>query len=171
MVERGAMRTRGARVAGLAVLLAVLGACVTERVETRREPTVLTRPPERPSLRVTLTTDRKVYAPEQPVEMTLTLVNTGTVPVTMTVPTSQLYEFTVLRGGREVWRWGHDKMFLPALTDVVLAPGQTGVYRVTWDRRGNDGQPVPKGEYVVRGVWLGGEQYGLKPLELSFILR
>jgi hypothetical protein len=166
--ERGTGTGRGRRAPAAALaglgLAALLAGCVTE---VRREP----RPAERPSLSLTLRSDRAEYAPGAPVELVLELRNRGAIPVSMVTPTSQLYEFVVDREGAEVWRWSAGKAFLPQITEVVLAPGQNGVYRVLWDGRGLDGRPLAPGRYTVTGVWIGGEQFGLVPLRLPLTIR
>lgn len=160
------MRRRHAVPPLLALLLV---ACALETREVSRLPAG--GPADRPSLRLTLSSDRAVYAPGQPVVLTLTLVNLGAGPVSMTTPTSQLYEFAVLQDGRKVWRWSRGKVFPTEITEVLLGPGQTGKYTVSWDRRDQDGRPVAPGAYTAVGVWVGGEQVGLSPLQLPISLR
>ena len=150
----------------LAVLLLLAG-CVTEVTRAPGPP----RPEDRPSVSLTLRSDRTEYAVGQPVELVLELVNRGRAPVSMSAPTGQLYEFTITRDGAPVWRWSDGKLFTAQVTDVVLAPGQTGAYTVVWDGKGPDGRPVTPGRYLVTGVWIGGQQVGLQPLSLPLTIR
>ena len=155
---------RRARPLAAALLLA---GCVTE---VTRAPT----PPgsdAQPAVSLTLRSDRAEYFAGQPVQLVLQMVNRGRVPVTMTAPTSQLYDFAVGRDGTEVWRWSEGKLFLAQVTDVLLGPGQTGLYKVVWDGKGKDGRPLTPGRYVATGIWIGGHQVGLQPLSLPIAVR
>jgi len=125
----------------------------------------------RPGLRLVLTTDRAVYARGEPVELTLAVTNPGPDPVTLTAPSSQLYDFAVLRDGTEVWRWSAGRMFLTVLTDLTVPPGGTRAFTETWDQRDRDGRPVGPCGYVVVGVLIGGEQVGLGPGRVSITIR
>jgi hypothetical protein len=145
----------------------LLAGCVTEVTRDPGGPRV----EERPAVSLTLRSDRAEYASGQPVELALELVNRGRGPLFLTVPTSQLYEFTIARDGQEIWRWSAGKLFLAQVTDVLLGPGQTGLYKVVWDGKDKDGRPVVPGRYVATGVWIGGQQVGLQPLSLPITVR
>lgn len=123
------------------------------------------------ALRLELRSDRAVYTRGQPVELTLAVTNTGRVAVTVTAPTGQRYDFAVLRGEREVWRWSADKLFPAAITETVLAPGERRAFTETWDPRDGSGQPVPAGDYVAVGTLIGGERLGLGPARLPIAIR
>ena len=166
MTGTGPAARRGTAV-GLLLGATLLGACVTEE---RREP-IAARPAELAAVSLTLRSDRSEYASGQPVALVLEMINRGAVPVSMATPTSQLYDFTVVREGTEVWRWSEGKLFTAQITEVVLGPGQTGQYKAVWDGKGKDGRPAPPGRYTVTGVWIGSHQLGLQPLSLPFTMR
>ena len=159
---------RGPHLALLGGLLA-LSACVTETVEQRREPAAATA--ARPALSLTLQSDRAAYYLGQTVQLELLLTNNSAIPVSMALPTGQLYDFRVLRDEREIWRWSAGRAFVQAITEVLLDPGQRGRYRVDWDQRDQQGRSVLAGLYEVEAIWLGGEQYGLLPIRLPIEIR
>jgi hypothetical protein len=129
------------------------------------------RPPGRPTesataafagegptaLRLELRTDRAVYAVGEPVELTLAATNPGLGAIAVLSPSSQLYDFTVLKEGAEVWRWSAGRMFLAVLTPLTIPPGRTRAFTETWDQRDRNGRPVPPGEYVAVGILIGGK--------------
>lgn len=162
----GWARSSGRRACPLAAAL-LLASCVTEVSRDPGGPRV----EDRPAVSLTLRSDRAEYASGQPVELALELVNRGRGPVSMTVPTSQLYEFAIARDGREIWRWSEGKLFAAQVTEVLLGPGQTGLYKAVWDGKARDGRFVSPGRYVVTGVWIGGQQVGLQPLNLPITVR
>lgn len=77
----------------------------------------------------------------------LQVTNTSRTPAELTFPSSQEFDFSVERGGRNVWTWSGDRMFAQALRNVTLRAGETRTYEATW-RPG----PGASGEHVVTGV-------------------
>ena len=123
------------------------------------------------ALRLDLRADRPIYAVGQPVQLTLAVTNPGLAPISLTAPSSQLYDFAVLRDGSEVWRWSADKMFLTVLTQLTISPGETRTFTERWDQRDRDGRPVDPGHYEVLGILTGGEQVGLVPGRVRITIR
>jgi len=82
----------------------------------------------------------------------LIVTNQGQQPARLQFASGQTYDFILLKGEQEVWRWSHDRMFTQALRSLTLGPGESLSYQETWAGRDNAGQPVPPGEYVVIGV-------------------
>lgn len=133
--------------------------------------TAIAVPESRAGLRLVLRADRAAYALGEPVELTLAVTNPGPDPVTVTAPSSQLYDFTVFKDGTEVWRWSAGRMFLTVLTDLTIPPGETRALTEVWNQQDLGGRPVEPGEYVVVGALIGGEQVGLAPQRLHVTIR
>ena len=89
---------------------------------------------------------------EKPVNLVLTLKNTGSQPKTFQFASSQKYDFIAALAGREIWRWSHDRMFTQALTMLKLSPGESVSFRGAWPQVDNDGKKVGPGEYRVSAV-------------------
>lgn len=66
------------------------------------------------------------------VHFTLQVSNASNAPVPLEFSSGQSFDFVVLQGGREVWRWSADQMFTQALRSETLAPGATRTYEATW---------------------------------------
>ncbi|WP_073165239.1 BsuPI-related putative proteinase inhibitor [Desulfofundulus australicus] len=98
-----------------------------------------------------LSTPRRTYRRGETISLTLAKVNIQNSPVTLNYPTGQRFDFVVLRDGREVWRWSHGRSFTQVAGRVVLRPGESQTFRVTWDQRNNAGNLVVPGNFVVRG--------------------
>ena len=77
----------------------------------------------------------------------LQVTNTASAPLTLEFGSGQSYDFVVLRGTQEVWRWSADRMFTQALRSETLPGGATNTYTATW-------APLPGsgGEYTVRAT-------------------
>jgi hypothetical protein len=77
----------------------------------------------------------------------LQVTNTSSAALTLNFNSGQEFDFVVMRGTQEVWRWAGDRMFTQALRSETLAPGETETYTATW-------APLPGsgGEYTVRAT-------------------
>jgi hypothetical protein len=62
----------------------------------------------------------------------LQVTNTSTEPVELHYRSGQSYEFVVLQGEREMWRWSADQMFTQALRHERLEPGATLRFEEAW---------------------------------------
>ncbi len=100
-----------------------------------------------------LSTDRMLYRRNQNVQMTLVKTNITSSPITLTYPTTQRFDFYVRRGmtGRILWQWSADRVFAQVFETIILQPGQSQVFRATWDQRTNEGVPVGRGIFTVQG--------------------
>jgi len=66
---------------------------------------------------------------EKEVTFTLHVTNSGAKLVELSFPSGQTHDFAVLDStGREVWRWGSDRMFTQALQNRQLRSGETANY-------------------------------------------
>ena len=93
---------------------------------------------------VTLTIEPSRVRTGQSARFTLSLQNNSGRPADLHFSSGQRYDFWVMRGGREVWRWSTDHSFTQALIDEQLE-GQSGKqYAESWT-------PDDPGRYEVRG--------------------
>lgn len=71
--------------------------------------------------------DRFTYAPGDPLEVRIQLVNRTGVARALSFPTSQRYELIIRdEAGADVYRWSDDTMFLQVLGEELLAPQEEG---------------------------------------------
>lgn len=96
---------------------------------------------------VKVLTDKSKYRLSEPVRMTLKILNGGVLPVKLIFTSTQRYDFTILKGDEEVWRWSKDKVFAMVVGSVSLKPFETRTYTETWNAIG-----ASPGEYKVVGV-------------------
>jgi hypothetical protein len=66
------------------------------------------------------------------VHFALQITNTSSEPVELHYRDGQSYDFLVLRGDMEVWRWSSDQMFTQALRHELLQPGETLDFEESW---------------------------------------
>jgi len=74
-------------------------------------------------------------------------------PITLTFPTSQMFDFTIRNErGSVVYRWSDGKIFLPFVRTEVFGPGERN-FVIQLRLAGPDKNPLPPGKYFARG-WL-----------------
>ncbi len=69
-------------------------------------------------------------------ELTFSVVNAGTEPVTLRFDAAAAAEIVVSEGGEPVWTWRDERAGPEAgrpLRDQTLSPGDTVVHRATWE--------------------------------------
>jgi len=82
----------------------------------------------------------------------LTVRNSGNQLVTLPFTSAKQFDFEVLKAGKLVARWSNRRVFAQALSSATIGPGQSLTYTGRWDLRNLVGQPVPAGDYLVRGL-------------------
>lgn len=88
----------------------------------------------------------------EPVQLSLTVENTGAASEVLRFSSGQQYDFIVSTDGREVWRWSAGRMFIQALTSFTLSPGEKKTFTAAWPRTYSDGKRVGSGVYDIQGV-------------------
>ena len=99
-------------------------------------------------LKLRLTANKAVYAPREPITLTLRVVNETSSPVRLSFPTSQRFDLVMQDGNaREVWRWSAGWVFAQMLGEETLNPSGAEL-RFEATARGN----FPPGFYTVTGL-------------------
>jgi hypothetical protein len=89
-----------------------------------------------------------VQSTETTVSFALSVVNTGKKRVEINFPSGQTYDFVVVDSiGRELWRWGGDRMFTQAVRNKLLGAGERLEFQESMKTRG-----LPPGRYVARAT-------------------
>lgn len=108
------------------------------------------------ALRLEASLSQRVFAPGEPVDVTLVARNISSAPLGVVFTSGQRVDLIVRRPrGDEVWRWSHDKAFTQAIQNVLLRPQETIVLRVAWDQRDLQGRRVDPGPYEAIAVFMG----------------
>ncbi len=99
-------------------------------------------------LTVTLTADKAVYAPGEPITFTLWMVNGTPKAVRLSFRTAQRFDFVMEDDqGREVWRWSVGRLFAHVLGEETLSPsGGEFLTRATAEGK------FPPGAYTAKGI-------------------
>lgn len=96
----------------------------------------------------TIETDRQTYPVGTPVNITVSLVNRGTNPVTLVSASGRQYEIVIISGRIRVYE---HQGGLWATGAHVLNRGQAWTFQHTWPQQGRQGNQVPRGVYDVVG--------------------
>lgn len=89
--------------------------------------------------------DLTVDSIPEAVTVTLTVTNRGDTPQTLTFPTGQIGDITVVAGEEVVWRWSEGRLFTQAIQEQSLDPGESLSMTATWSEPGS-------GSYRVRAT-------------------
>lgn len=101
----------------------------------------------------TLATDKAVYGVEDPVDLTLTVSNSGKQDAKFLFATNQQYDFIVKRGDAQVAKWSLGQTFIQGGIDLILASGKAFSFNTRWLQKDQDNRFVPPGPYEIVGVF------------------
>ncbi|MBM3286179.1 MAG: hypothetical protein FJY88_02350 [Candidatus Eisenbacteria bacterium] len=112
-------------------------------------------PPPDSSLAVRLTLEPTVAPPGSPRTLRLIVANRSAVPVILTFPSTQTYDFAIddprMMRPLPLWRWSSGKGFATVLTEVTIPARGRIVWEESWDGRADGGEIVGPGRYQARG--------------------
>jgi hypothetical protein len=139
---------RGTTFYRIALVLAV--ACVVlvaSILATRPQPrTTQEGSPATLALSLAVVTDQVIYQAGQPVNITVQVLNTGSVRAELEFGSSCQATYGVEDdGGSTVYNWSMHHSCLTVVTNLSLAPGANKTYEFTWDQVSDDGARVPSG--------------------------
>ena len=120
-----------------------------------------------PPLAVELHVSRALIPPGGETAFSLIVTNRAETPAKLDFPTGQTYDFIVLGGDQEAWRWSYDRAFTQAFHSLALDPGESVSYQETWEARDNAGKAVAPGDYSVIGVLTSLPEQRAGPLTIT----
>ena len=127
---------------------------------------------------VTVTTDKEIYYPGEPVTITISVTNYG-LNTTLTFPDTQLADFKVTKpNGKTIYRWAWHFGFFQVLTDFSIQQGETKVLlKWAWYKLRDFYPffpllhiPVLPGKYYITGWMVGGISHPMikgEPVEVT----
>jgi hypothetical protein len=112
------------------------------------------------------------FAVGEPIEMVLRVRNESDLTQSVSLPTSQVFDFEVgdPSDGSRIWHWSHDMAFATVVTEVVFDAAETKEFSVVWDQSTNAGSPIPKGAYEAVGL-VPSPEPGLRSAVVPFTIR
>lgn len=75
-----------------------------------------------------LSTNKSTYGIGEPIVIKLKVFNYSNKSIILHFRSSQRFDFSILKGKEEIWRWSKDKFFAQVLGEVALEPGKIIVY-------------------------------------------
>ena len=99
-------------------------------------------------LKVVLIADKAIYAPGEPIMLTLRVINDSQKPISLSFSTAQRFDLLMQnQQGREVWRWSAGRFFAQILGKEVLKPsGGELLYHAKVEKK------FPQGAYTVKAI-------------------
>ena len=106
---------------------------------------------------------RNEFSAGENITFDLTITNITNTPRSLTLSTSQRYDFIVAGDPGTLWNWSHDKGFLLMITTMRFGPLETKTFREVWNQADNSGVQVPAGTYQAQGfIAIGREKFNLE---------
>lgn len=104
--------------------------------------------------------DAKVRPYADHLEINLIVRNNTDHPIQLEFPTSKLYDFSIMDGNREVFRFSKGKYYLQAFQYVKLASGEEKNWTIDWDYQ-QEGKRVSSGKYTLIARLLPSKMNGM----------
>jgi len=158
MNQRRPLCTLAAALVALAASSAVLGVLAAPFLFTSGPAATPPATPSLDSVLVNVSTDKTEYVPGEIVQITATVHNAGSRPVTMLLFDSCGDRVAVAdSNGTSVWMAKLELACLEMLQEYSLAPGATSVSHFEWNQTNFAGTPVPaNGSYQVVYIAVAG---------------
>lgn len=93
--------------------------------------------------------DKKSYPLGAPVKITYAIRNQGTEPITYNFSSAKQFDFWVMRGETEIYRFSKHQVYAQVLTTLTLQPNEVKRYEATWNQVDDQGNPVGPGTYCI----------------------
>lgn len=120
------MPRRSTTAALLATTLTLVAACSTSRNGDQAADSMPAAQPAPGGVTTVLTLGADRVAPGDSIPLTLHVVNGTTEPLVLEFTSSQRYNLWVAPpAGEPIWTWAADKLFMQALGQETIAPGDT----------------------------------------------
>ena len=102
---------------------------------------------------VTVQTDKEEYKVNEPVLISLKILNRSSDPIRLRFNSAQRYDLIIYRDGKEVWRWSSGKVFAMALGSLLLKPKEERKYTEIFDT-----SEMAAGDYKLVGIIMSSPQ-------------
>jgi hypothetical protein len=94
---------------------------------------------------------RNEFSAGEDITLEFKVTNLLNSPQTLTLPSSQRYDFIVAGDPGTLWNWSHDKGFALVITELRFGPLETKVFREVWNQMDKSGVQVLAGTYQAQG--------------------
>ncbi|MGB9694909.1 MAG: S-layer homology domain-containing protein [Caldisericaceae bacterium] len=96
-----------------------------------------------------VSTDKSTYSQGDTVLITFSVKNNSSNQIKYTFNNSQIYDYTITKDGTTIYRWSKGRLFADVITYLTISPGETKIFKESWDMKDNSGKLVPDGTYVI----------------------
>lgn len=104
------------------------------------------------NLSISLSTDKPVYKPGEPVNLILTVRNIGSTHEILQFRSGQHFDFVVTGNGSKVWSWSDGRVFTMATTSMDIAPEAVVEFKAQWPQSNRERKQVSSGYYDIVGT-------------------
>ncbi|HEU4962584.1 MAG TPA: BsuPI-related putative proteinase inhibitor [Bacilli bacterium] len=115
-------------------------------------------------------TDQEAYRPGEQVRMTLTFCNESAQMRELLFTNAQRFDVVIKRNGEKVWQWSDGRLFAQVMTTLLVAPGDSRVFKAEWPQVDAQGNQVPPGAYEIEAWIVRTEERGETKIELKALV-
>lgn len=143
------------------VILAIIAFFVVVRVMVARDQAKLNRTAglESKGLYFTLEMARSQFAVGEPIDVTMSVRNVTSQPITLKFEVDQEFDFLVQKEMNllfaqvpmNVWRFSSEEVPKPDPHTITIAPGKVKTFSATWSQKDFKGETVKPGRYIITG--------------------
>jgi hypothetical protein len=113
----------------------------------RREPVVATVTSQNPRVDVGIVPSPEGY------RFVMVVTNVADKLLPFQFRSSQTYDFVIHdASNKEIWRWSNGNFFSQLMRSDSIRAGGKWQFEVVWNRKDNDDNPVPPGQYRLTGM-------------------
>lgn len=116
------------------------------------------------SLSQDVRTPQSWYPAGENVPIIYTIKNIGSAPITYRFTSGKQFDIWVTYNGNEVYRLSDGMMYSQAFTNITLDPGESKVFRATWNQKDKINRAVESGSYTIHAQL---NSVGAPPNEVS----
>ena len=115
------------------------------------------------TLSVTVSTDKRIYEPGEPVTMILDARNEGDAPMRLDYASGQRFDFAVFdASGNAIWSWSANKNFIQITGTEIIQPGESLLYQTDEFIAPDRGIYTVEGRITSTGPFIGQSLFGVE---------
>lgn len=96
-----------------------------------------------------VSTDKTSYNHDETVKILFTITNNSLFNANLTFNTSQIYDYIIYQGSKEVYNWSKGRFFADVITNLKFQSRETKAFSEKWDMKDNSGKVVGDGIYKI----------------------
>ena len=73
-------------------------------------------------IKISIRTSKSCYMVDEKIEVFIEILNLNANPLRLNFNSTQYYDFIILKGNEEIWRWSTNKIFAMTINSMIIKP-------------------------------------------------